>query len=315
MTSLRSLLAAALLALSAGVADATVLKPAATIDADNVRLGDLFEDAGPLADSIVARAPLPGRRYALDSEWLGDTARAHGLAWRPSTRFDRIVVERAGRPMGRDAIADALRAALREDGDTRALAIEFTGRLPDTAISPMAPPTIDVQSLTVDGPSGRFSALVVIGAGHTTALRLPVAGRAIATREVAVLRRAIQSGEIIRADDVTIVEMREDALRRDAIVDGDKLVGQSARRSLRAGEALREGDVRAPVLVARNASVTLVLKSGGMTLSALGRAVDEGARGETVRVINVQTKRTVEAQVVGPDTVLVIAGVRPALLN
>jgi hypothetical protein len=66
---------------------------------------------------------------------------------------------------------------------------------------------------------------------------------------------------------------REDALRRDAIVDGDKLVGQSARRSLRAGEALREGDVRAPVLVARNASVTLVLKSGGMTLSALGRAV------------------------------------------
>jgi hypothetical protein len=34
-----------------------------------------------------------------------------------------------------------------------------------------------------------------------------------------------------------------------------------------------------------------------------------------VRVINVQTKRTVEAQVVGPDTVLVIAGVRPALLN
>jgi flagella basal body P-ring formation protein FlgA len=67
--------------------------------------------------------------------------------------------------------------------------------------------------------------------------------------------------------------------------------------------------------VARNANVTLVLKSGGMTLSALGRAVDEGARGETVRVINVQTKRTVEAQVVGPDTVLVLAGARPALLN
>ena len=315
MTSLRTLLAAALLALSAGAADATILKPSATVDSDTVRLGDLFDDAGPLADSIVARAPLPGRRYALDSEWLGDTARAHGLPWRPSTRFDRIVVERAGRPIGRDAITDALRDAFREDGDARALAFEFTGRLPDISISPMAPPTIDVQSLAVDGPSGRFSALLVIGAGHATALRLPVAGRAFATREVAVLRRAIQSGEIIRADDVTIVDMREDALRRDAIVDGDKLVGQSARRSLRAGEALREGDVRAPVLVARNASVTLVLKSGGMTLSALGRAVDEGARGETVRVINVQTKRTVEAQVVGPDTVLVLAGARPALLN
>lgn len=315
MTRMRLLLAATLLAACAATADAATLKPSATVDADVVRLGDIFDDAGPLADGIVARAPMPGRRYVLDSEWLDDAARANGLAWRPSTRFDRIVVERAGRAIGRDAIADALRDALRRDGDGRRFTIEFSGRSPEATISPLAPPSIEVQSLAVDPPSGRFSALLVVGGGHASAQRLPVAGRAIATREVIVLRRTVQQGEIVRADDLTTVDLREDALRPDTLIDADRLIGLSARRPMRPGEALREADFRAPVLVARNASVTLVLKAGGMTLSALGRAVDEGARGDTIRVVNVQTKRTIEAQVVGPDTVMVLAGARPALIN
>lgn len=315
MNTTRRLLAAALLACAATTADATTLKPAATVDADLVRLGDLFDDVGPLAESVVARAPTPGRRYVLDSEWLAETARAHGLPWRPSTRFDRIVVERAGRAIDRAAIADALRDALRQAGDMRTLAIEFSGRAPEATISPLAPPAIEVQSLAVDAPSGRFSALLVIGAGHPSALRLPVAGRAVATREVAVLRRQVQQGEIIRQDDVELAALREDALRPDAVADAARLVGMSARRTLRAGEPLRDGDVRPPVLVARNANVTVVLKSGSMTLSALGRAVEEGARGDTIRVVNVQTRRTIEAQVVGPDTVLVLAASLPALLN
>jgi flagella basal body P-ring formation protein FlgA len=43
--------------------------------------------------------------------------------------------------------------------------------------------------------------------------------------------------------------------------------------------------------------------------------MDEGARGDTIRVVNVQTKRTIEAQVVGPDTVMVVAAARSALVN
>jgi flagella basal body P-ring formation protein FlgA len=303
MTTVRNLFAAALLACAATAADATTLKPAATIDADLVRLGDLFDDAGPLADSVVARAPTPGRRYVLDSEWLSETARAHGLGWRATTRFDRIVVERAGRTIDRGALVDALRDAFRQAGDLRNLAIEFAGRTPELSISPLAPPAIEVQSLSVDQPSGRFSALLVVGGGHPTALRIAVAGRAVGTREV------------IRHDDVELATLREDALRNDAVMDPARLVGMSARRALRPGETLRDGDVRAPILVARNANVNVVLRSGSMTLSALGRAVEEGARGDTIRVINVQTRRTVEAQVIGPDTVLVLTASLPALVN
>ena len=41
------------------------------------------------------------------------------------------------------------------------------------------------------------------------------------------------------------------------------------------------------VLVARNATVTILLQTPAMTLTAQGRATEDGARGETVRVIEV----------------------------
>jgi len=109
--------------------------------------------------------------------------------------------------------------------------------------------------------------------------------------------------------------MREETVRREVLLELDRVVGQSARRPLRAGEVLRDNDLRAPLLVNRNGLVTIVLRAGGMSLSAQGRALDDGARGDTVRVLNVQSKRTIEAQVIGPDAVAVVGGARAGLLN
>lgn len=284
---------------------AQTLKPGATLDADTVRLTDLFDGVPSSADAVVLRAPSPGRRYVLDAAWLQEAARVHGLPWRPVSRFDRIVVERIGRVIPAAEIATALKEAIQREGGTENLQLEFSGRAPEMAIAIQAPPTLDIQSLSFERASGRFSALLVAGASHPSAQRIAVAGRAIQTRAIPVLRRPVISGEIIRANDVQMSELRVDALKRDAILEASDLIGRSARRGLRAGEAVREADVRPPVLVARNGVVLITLRVGGMSLTAQGRAVDEGARGDMIRVVNLQTRKTIEAQVIGPDTVAV----------
>lgn len=310
------LLAAGLLAtFGAAPIQAAMLKPAATLDAEFVRVTDLFDDVGPSGDAVVMRAPQPGRRFVLDAAWLAEAARTHGVDWRPTSRYDRIVVERIGRVISRADLIAAVREALVRDGASEGLHIELAGRVGDLAISLQAPPTIDIQSLAFDRVSGRFSALALAGAGHASAQRLPLAGRATVTRQIPVLRRPVQAGDVIRRDDVDIVDMREEILVADSLVDANRVIGQSARRALRSGVALREGDVRAPLLVPRNGLVTIVLRVGTMTLTAQGRALDEGARGETIRVLNVQTKKTIEAEVAGPDLVSVTVGNRVALAN
>jgi flagella basal body P-ring formation protein FlgA len=102
------------------------------------------------------------------------------------------------------------------------------------------------------------------------------------------------------------------------VTDPRRLVGTTPRQRLSAGQPIRDNETKAPVLVARNATVTILLQTPAMTLTAQGRATEDGARGETVRVMNLQSNKVVEAVVSAPDVVIIQLGVRTqaaALLN
>ncbi len=140
-----------------------------------------------------------------------------------------------------------------------------------------------------------------------------VTGRTYLTAPIPVLRRAISPGEIIRKDDIEIVNRREDQVARDAVTDPTRLIGTTPRSRLRIGEPVRENETRAPIVVARNAQVVIRLVHGPMTLTAQGKAEEEGARGDVIRVRNMHSNKTIEATVTGPDSVAVNLGPRLAV--
>lgn len=74
---------------------------------------------------------------------------------------------------------------------------------------------------------------------------------------------------------------------------------------------LEIGDVRAPVLVTKGSLITMVVQTPTMTLTSKGKAMDNGAMGEAVRIQNSQSKTVVEGEVVSAGTVR-IAGMQPA---
>jgi len=263
----------------------------------------LFE--GVSSERAVLRSPAPGRRVAVEVTQLVDIARTNGVAWRPQTRFDRVVIERAGRSLDQNDILPPLRDALKAEGMREGDEIDLGSRAVTISLPLDAPATIDVRHVQIDRTTGRFTASIVAGGSHAGAQRLQIQGRLFATAKLPILRRAVNSGETIRATDVEFARVREDAGKRDVIADPKRLVGQTARVRLREGEPVRESDVRAPTLVTRNATVTIVLQTGSLQLSAQGRALEDGARGDTVRILNVQSNRTIEALVVAPDTVAV----------
>jgi flagella basal body P-ring formation protein FlgA len=49
----------------------------------------------------------------------------------------------------------------------------------------------------------------------------------------------------------------------------------------------------------------MVLASPGLTLSATGRAIEAGGEGEVIQVMNVQSRKTVPATIVGHNQVQV----------
>ena len=81
--------------------------------------------------------------------------------------------------------------------------------------------------------------------------------------------------------------------------------GREARRALRAGELIRESDLKRPTLVAKGANVTMVFEAPGMQLTAVGRALAEGGEGDSIPVLNPTSYRQVSAVVVSAGTVRV----------
>jgi flagella basal body P-ring formation protein FlgA len=138
-----------------------------------------------------------------------------------------------------------------------------------------------------------------------------VSGKALTVIEVPVLTRRIGRDEVIGQRDVAWVSRPVDAISANHIRDAAKLIGMAARRSIRPDRPVRETDVSAPVLVPRNSLVTLMVETERMRLTAQGRALQDGAKGEVVRVVNTKSNTTVSGVVVADGKVTVQADGRP----
>jgi flagellar basal body P-ring formation protein FlgA len=292
--------------------DAASLRPSIVIEGDLVRLGDIFEDAGPKSETAVLYSPAPGRRVTLNAAWLSEVARIYHVAWRPMSQYDRVVVERAGNVISTTDIIAALRVELVAKGMPKHQEIELTNRQLEIVVPVETPTILEVRSITYNPTSGQFSAVVSAGGDSPKAQRVMAQGRAHNAAAVPVLRRQVNAGEVIRREDIDIVYRRDDQLGRDVITDPNRLVGRTPAFRVKLGEPVRESEVRVPTLVKRNGHVVLKLEWGSMTLTAQGKALEEGGRGDVIRVENLQSNKTVEGTVSGPDTVTVTLGPRLA---
>ncbi len=306
MKQIFAMLFAVAVFIAAVASEAATLRSEAVILDDRVTLGDLFDGLpADQAATAIARAPALGRTVTLDARWLGRLAQAHGIDWDTTAGALRIAVSRPSHRLDRSVISDFLRETLadRMAGDAFELAIDNRGL--EIHLPLDAPPTLAIEGLTFDPVGGRFSGTLIAPAQGTPIVRLGIAGRATRILEVPVLQARMRGGEIIAEADITYVAMPAHRVAADAALDAADMVGLSPRRSLAAGVPVRLADLRPPIVVRRGEPVTMQLSAGALTITARGRALEDGARGALIRIVNIDSNRTVEAEIVGPGTVTV----------
>lgn len=270
-----------------------------------VRLGDLFANAGDKADTVVAYAPLPGKRAIFDAQWLYRVARAYGLEWRPLSIHEQAVVTRDSTVIGREEISARILEALVDRGADPDMTVSFSNSLLRIYVAGNAPATIAVEDAAYDPRSRRFTAIVVAPADDPAAQRIRITGRLYKMTEVPVLAERIGKDTVITEDHIRWIKMRSRLVQRDIILDAADLIGKTPRRGVRAGIPVRATEVRRPLLVTKGSLVTMVFNTPFMHLTALGRALDEGAQGQTIRIANMQSNKVVAAVVTGTNKVKV----------
>jgi flagella basal body P-ring formation protein FlgA len=309
---IRTLIRAFFLLLALGAAAAAqsarpTLRSHVTVDSDLVRIGDLVENAGAVADVPIFRAPDLGTTGSVSTESIVEAIGPHHLIDIDTGGLAEVVVTRASRAISPQEISATITQALSQRyalGDTHNISLSFDLPVHTLQVEPSATGDLQVRALAYDLRSGRFDITLDLPSSQVLEQQ-PVrfTGRAIQTVEAVAVNHPIEAGEILQADDLTV--LRQPRSQATTLARMSSTIGMAARRELRPGQPIQAADVMKPVVVKRNDTVTLIYQAPGLTLTLRGQAQDSGAVGDTIGVLNPQTKRVVQGVVSGPGQVMV----------
>ncbi|MEP2830628.1 flagellar basal body P-ring formation chaperone FlgA [Parvibaculum sp.] len=292
-------------------AGAAELRPAVTVTGDTVTLGDLFDNAGNAAAVTVANAPAPGARGEISVSRISLAARRNGVEWRNDAGLTHVVVARNGTQVPDMDVAAVIASAIEAQSSalpsSSQLQVDFENGMAGIQVADGAEPSVKVEQLAFNQRSGAFTAILRAPANDMLSQLRRVTGRAYPVTDVPVLVRDMQPGEIVRQQDIDWVRLPSNRVSQNIVTALEHLVGMSPRRPARAGEPMRIADMQPPILIEKGAQVDVTLISGSLTLTARGRALESGAIGDVVSVVNTRSNRTIQGVVEGPNMVRIDA--------
>lgn len=269
---------------------APALKADVSVNHPVITVGDMFTDAGLLAERALFRAPAPGTTGIVSLEAVRAAAVRAGLVDYTQEGILNVRVERQATVVDATLLADLITADLEQRGllpPGVEVDATFNGVPPDFKAEAVAVPAT-LQALRYQPGAAEFAARFQVAGVD---LPIDVTGRIALMVEVPHLATALKAGDIITPADI---EMKRVALgfAGETGIDGaDDLVGKALRRNTRAGVMLKLADVTEPLAVHRNSQVTVLFRSGPMTLTVVGQSLTDASAGQPVQVMNTVTRK------------------------
>jgi flagellar basal body P-ring formation protein FlgA len=311
-TTLATISALLVLALPARAADDFIATPtlraSITVTSDVVRVGDLIDNAGSAALIPLYRSPDLGTTGALPVAQVLAVLRAKQVIGVMTGDIKEVQVTRLARTLVNKDLETAVASALERRfglGDAANITVTFDRGIADMRLDASNTGVLQPVATRYDARSGRFDIAFEINSDNNPApTKLRFTGNAIETVEVAVLTRDIDRVDLLKASDVAM-ERRPKAEVTGEAASRDRTLGMQLRRPMRAGTPIRVADIVKPDFVQRDQNVTVIYQVPGIYLTTRGKAIESGAEGDTISVLNLQTKRTLSGVVTGRGQVTV----------
>lgn len=297
------------LALFSGVAvkqaGAISLKPTSVLTENTIKLGDVFDGLDHKSDRVLGAAPRPGQSMTLNARTLLRIAVALDLNWRPSSSAEAITLTRAATVIDRSDIERALTEALLDEGVQGRFNLVIPNEMAEMVLPHGSAKTIEVSSIQYRADNQSFDAILAGPSQDNPQQQMRVVGTFERLVEVPVLYSTIQSGDIIRARDIHYIDMPESRIQHDMVLKSEDLIGMTPRRMVLSGKPLKDQDLQAPRIVGRGEMITMVFANSGLQLTAEGKALEFGAKGDIIRVVNTASNRTIQGLVTAEREVTV----------
>lgn len=284
---------------------AASLKPQAVLTKDVLTVGDLFDNAGRNAEYVLGPAPQPGKDMVLNTSTLLRIAMALDLQWQPSSSMDQIVVTRSATVIPAETVSNTLANTLRD----KIVDEKFTLDTGATNLEMILPhdvsPTIEITKTAYNPRTNRFEATISAPSAAQPVKQMTVTGSVRAMTTIPVLKSSLRNGDIIGESDLDYVDFYTAEIQPDTLLKAEDLIGMTPRRMATPAKALRVTEILAPQLIGRGENVTIILNEGPLRLTASGKAMQNGAKGDVIRIVNNSSNRPLDGIVSGSGEVIV----------
>ncbi|MBW2061049.1 MAG: flagellar basal body P-ring formation protein FlgA [Deltaproteobacteria bacterium] len=310
-----SLILAILLAcrLTAGqAADLSVMvKSKAHVRGAKIFLKDIAFITGPdcalkrdIGLVFITKAPKPGQSIKIRQDYLTHRLRASSL---PLDRFEwslpqLVTVSREYQTITAEILKKIFKDYLSANDPYRSSDWELVslraGTLPRL---PAGRLTYKIISHPTPNPT-YLSLTIYCFVDNKEAAHVRVAGRINLFCQAVVAARTIERGEVIRAKDIKTARVNLARLRQAAINSPAEVIGKAnRRRRLHPGQPILARDLSKQPVVKKGDTLTIMVESGTLRITTLGKAKQDGAAGEKIPVLNLRSKKVVMARILGPN--------------
>ena len=159
-------------------------------------------------------------------------------------------------------------------------------------------PSVRVRCMV---PSWQLFITLVDGSGNASTARPGASAPAV--QKVLVAREILKRGTLLSPGMFTVTELPAAGMETQLIQDPKLLVNMELVRDLLPNTPLRTYDVKNAIMVKRGQEVLVTAGSGqGFLITVKAEALQDGGFGETIRLKNAESGRSLSAEVTGPGT-------------
>ncbi|MGM0502652.1 MAG: flagellar basal body P-ring formation chaperone FlgA [Bacillota bacterium] len=127
--------------------------------------------------------------------------------------------------------------------------------------------------------------------------------RAELWKEVLTSKKKLKRGQKLSADLFVKKEKLITNSKKDYVTSKEEVENKILKQSLAANRALTSNLLDTTALVDRWQEVELIAKIGGIVVSTTGKALEEGGKGDIIKVKNISSGKKIKAEVIGSKQV------------
>ncbi|CAM3720520.1 flagellar basal body P-ring formation chaperone FlgA [Parendozoicomonas haliclonae] len=121
---------------------------------------------------------------------------------------------------------------------------------------------------------------------------------------VLVMKTTLSAGDVVQRSDVSRQVRDITALRQGYLTRMDYLEGRTLRRRANSGDVLAPGMFEKAVVVRKGDRVSLMAGHAGLKVMVPGTLLEDGAVGDSVRIKNISSGKTLVGRVLNSTTVI-----------